>query len=202
MNKNLPTIAAAAYASQQKTGCMKKTIVALTLALSAVALGQTTTTPLAPVTLPTYVMFGASYNQFVGVNAFVEAIVPETAKAGGFYGSMTADLAAAKITINSKTGYALAPSFRAGEHKVLYDNGKNMLLIGGDLGAAFSAPSSGTLTGVTISVAGSFTVTYLRQLSPHFYVGIPVRMLYMSSAGPNGVGAWNPVVEGGLVWKP
>ncbi|MGD0869087.1 MAG: hypothetical protein ABSB88_06020 [Bryobacteraceae bacterium] len=116
------------------------------------------------------------------------------------YGSATTDLVPLKTTVNGKSIYLLSGSARAGEHKVVYQDSKNAVLIGGDVGASFSNSAGGS--GVTLGVAGSFTLTYVRQLSPHWAVGIPVRMLYMSNVGPNGTGAWNPVVEAGIIWKP
>lgn len=165
----------------------------------------TTTTPaaaattLANVTLPTYIMGGVSFNQLTGAAGFVSAIIPES-NSVGLYGSATTDLVPLKTTVNGKSIYLLSGSARAGEHKVVYQDSKNAVLIGGDVGASFANSAGGS--GVTLGVAGSFTLTYVRQLSPHWAVGIPVRMLYMSNVGPNGTGAWNPVVEAGIIWKP
>ncbi|MGD0869078.1 MAG: hypothetical protein ABSB88_05975 [Bryobacteraceae bacterium] len=150
-------------------------------------------------TLPTYIMGGISFNQLTGAAGFVSAIVPES-NSVGLYGSATTDLVPLKTTVNGKSIYLLSGSARAGEHKVVYQDTKNAVLIGGDIGVSFSN-SAGT-SGVTLGVAGSFTITYVRQLSSHWAVGLPIRMLYMSNVGPNGAGAWNPVVEAGIIWKP
>ena len=210
---------------------MKTTL--MLLALAASAFGQTAalpTTAVADITLPTYIMAGASCNQFQGCAGFVSGIVPETSKVGGLYGSVTADINAAKITdpTTGKTGYGISPSFRFGQHKVVYNDTKtvttsagvvtsqkgNMLLVGGDFGASFTQTQTTTTTplgtttstsgtsGLNIGLAGSFTVTYIRQLSQHWAIAIPVRMLWMAGVGPNGTGVWNPVVEAGVVWKP
>ncbi len=158
-----------------------------------------TATPIANVTLPTYIMGGISFNQLTGAAGFVSSIIPES-NSVGLYGSATTDLIPLKTTVNGKSIYLLSGSARAGEHKVLYQDTRNAVLIGGDVGASFSN-TSGT-SGVTLGVAGSFTLTYVRQLSAHWAVGVPIRMLYMSNVGPNGAGAWNPVVEVGFIWKP
>jgi hypothetical protein len=181
--------------------------VLLVLTLSMCAFGQTmspaaTSTPLAQVQLPTYIMAGGSCNQFTGCAGFVSAIVPESSSVG-LYGSVTTDISAVKIVdpVTKKTGYGLSPSVRAGQHKVVLNANKNMVTMGGDFGASF-AQAGGATAGVTIGVAGSFTITYIRQLTDHWAVGIPLRMLWLSGAGPNGTGVWNPVVEVGMVWRP
>lgn len=187
---------------------MKRISIAVLLcALFALAaFGQTTAaptaatgTPLASVTLPTYIMGGVSFNQITGAAGFVSAIIPES-NSVGLYGSATTDLLPLKTTVNGKSVYLLSGSARAGEHKVLYQGPKFAFLVGGDVGASFSsAPSS---AGLTIGVAGSFTLTPVYQINPHWAVGVPIRMLYMSNVGANGAGAWNPVVEFGAIWKP
>ena len=182
----------------------------LALVLAVDAFGQTAT-PATQVNLPTYIMGGLSYNQYTGGSGFVSAIVPES-NSVGLYGSVTADVVPVKyVDATGKSGWLLSTSVRAGQHKVLYNDGKNMLLIGGDFGASFTQPNQasglGTTTvpsssGVTIGASGSFTATYVYQINAHLAVGIPIRMLWMSGAGPNGSGAWNPVAEIGVVWKP
>ena len=173
------------------------------LSLFACALcAQTTTptpgTPLANVSLPTYIMAGVSFNQITGAAGFVSAIIPES-NGVGLYGSVTTDLVPLKATVSGKSVYLLSGSARAGQHKVLYRGPKFAFLLGADLGASFSGTSP---TGVTIGIAGSFTVTGVYQISPHWAIAVPVRMLYMANVGPNGTGAWNPVTEIGCVWKP
>lgn len=174
----------------------------LLLLLCAMWLPAQTPIPLEDVKLPTYIMAGAAYNQYTGGSGFISGIIPEFNRAG-VYGSVTMDLVGVKIVdpVTQKAGYGLTPSLRFGQHKVLYNADKSMLTVGGDFGASFSqaaVPSSG----VNIGLSGSFTLTVIRHLSPHFAVGVPVRMLWMSGVGPGGTGAWNPVVELGLVWKP
>lgn len=192
---------------------MKYAAIALFACLLAIT-GQAQT-PLDAVELPTFIFAGASYNQYSGWSGVVSGIIPESNKFG-MYASFTGDLSAVQYTAPStgKTGYLLSPSFRAGQHKVLWGKqpgAKTMLLVGGDLGASFTqpppAPGLGTDTTpasstVSVNLAGSFTLTLVRQLSPHLAVAAPVRMLWISGVGPNGTGAWNPVVELGIVWKP
>ncbi len=170
--------------------------------LACLSSAQTATPPvasaLANVALPTYVMAGASFNQLTGGAGFVSAIVAES-QSVGLYGSVTTDLVPLKTTINGKSIYLLSGSVRAGEHKVLYNGPKNMLLIGGDAGASFNNSSS---PGISVGIAGSFTLTYIFKFNAHWAAALPIRMLYMSNVGPNGSGAWNPVVEVGVVWHP
>ena len=145
--------------------------------------------------LPAYLMAGLSYNQFIGANAFVSAIVPE---GKSIYGSVTMDLSAAKITdATGRTGRVLTPSTRVGQHRLMYTDTRNSLLLGGDIGASFTPASPG----VTIGVAGSFTVTYVRNLAPHWSIALPLRMLWISGAG-GAAGSWNPVAQIGIVWRP
>jgi hypothetical protein len=184
-------------------------VILLVLACALCAFGQTAAppappaaTPVANVALPTYIMAGVSYNQYTGGAGFVSGIIPES-QSVGVYGSATTDIVPIKYvnTATGKSGYVLSGSARAGQHKVVYSDLKNMVTLGCDLGASFSsapAPSSG----VNIGLAGSFTLTYIRQLSAHWAVGVPVRMLWLAGSGPNGSGAWNPVLEAGVVWKP
>jgi len=185
--------------------------------LFAVAAFGQTATPVGQVTLPSYIMFGGSYNQFTGASAFVSGVVPEVSSVG-LYGSATTDLVPVKFVdkATGKVGYLISGSGRLGQHKTVFNDTKsekdasgnivkqsgNMLLIGGDFGASFSQSGAPANTGVSIGLAGSFTVTYVRQLSVHWAIGVPIRMLWMSGVGPSGTGAWNPVAEFGLVWKP
>ena len=178
----------------------------LLLVLSLCGFGQSAPTPgavpVSNVALPTYIMAGVSWNQFNGAAGFVSAIMPES-NSVGLYGSVTTDITAVKIVdpVTGKTGYGLSPSVRAGQHKVVLNANKNMVTVGGDFGASF-AQTGGAGAGLTIGLAGSFTVTYIRQLADHWAVGVPLRMLWLSGVGPNGTGVWNPVVEVGVIWKP
>jgi hypothetical protein len=170
------------------------------LAVALVAIAQTAA-PEKHNQLPAYIMAGLSYNQYTGGSGFVSGIVPESNRAG-VYGSATADIVPVKVfdPVTKRYGYALSASARGGQHKVVYNDGRNMLLLGGDLGASFS--QSDLSAGLSIGIAGSFTATYIRQLGPHFGIGMPLRMLWMSGVGPGGRGVWNPVGEIGIVWKP
>lgn len=175
-----------------------KNLIAVALCVSALCLAQT-----AP--KPTYVMGGLAYNQYTGASAFVSGIVPEGQ--GGMYASAVVDLVPQKF-VDPKTGrvgYVVSGSTRFGQHRELYRNGPSALLIGGDVGPTFSQQPVATgfsLGGTNVGISGSFTVTYVRMIREHIGVAVPVRMLYMSGAGPNGAGAWNPVVEVGVVFKP
>lgn len=179
---------------------MKLTLTALLACLCLSAQAQDPT----PAALkPTYVIAGLSYNQYTGGSGFVSVITPEV-KSAGVYASLTADVVPVKFTDakTGKSGYVMSFSPRFGQHKQLYWDGKNMVLLGGDAGASFSQSTSASSPGTNIGLAGSFTLTYARQLSPHWGIAVPVRMLYLSGAGPDGKGAFNPVVQFGVVYKP
>ena len=178
-----------------------KRIAILLLTLSALAFGQDATPdPAAAAALakPTLLLVGPSYDQFSGFKANLTLIGNELDKPGIYY-SGTAELVGNKWTnAEGKTGFLVGYSLRFGQHKGWWD-GKNFWSIGGDLGpsisqAAQAATSSGiTLGGSTISFSGSFTASYGRMLTSHWGFAIPVRMLWISGAGPLGKGAWNPV---------
>ena len=196
------------------------------------AFGQTApsalpTISVANVTLPTYIVAGASCSQFDGCAGFVSGIVPETSKVGGLYGAVTADLSLANVTVNGKQGYGLSPSFKFGQHKVIYNNTiatkdasgnitkmtGNMLLFGVDAGAAFSSVTTTTVnalgqtttstgSGMNVNLAGSFTFTYVRQLTPHLAIAVPIQMNWVAGVGPGGAGVWTPTGKIAIVWKP
>ncbi len=164
---------------------------AVSFVASLLAVAQTP-----PVTLPTYVMAGLAYNQVAGFNGFFSGLTPVSNQAG-MYASATLDLLPIlSVDANGKPIYLLSSSARAGLHKVIYNQGPNALLLGGDVGASFSSAA------VSIAPAGSFTVTFVRQLSPHFAIGIPIRALWVPPTTVGGTGGFNPVVELGLVWRP
>jgi hypothetical protein len=187
---------------------MKKIILSLFVLCGSIFAQNATTTPATPVpvagvtpaviasniTLPTYIAGGVAYNQLAGVNLWFSAIVP-VVNSSGVYESTTTDLFPTSSVVAGKTVYTFQTSIRQGIHKVVHDDGKNIVLIGGDAGVAFSQ-SSVTSAGTATGASGSFTVTYVRSITPHFAVMVPVRGLYMPTLG------WNPVVEVGLVWKP
>ena len=175
------------------------------------------------VVLPSYIAGGVSCSQFNGCAGFVSGIFTETSKTGGLYGAITADLDLVKISVAGKQGFGLEPTFKFGEHKVLYNtitatkdasgnitkmNG-NMLLLGVDAGAAFSTTTTTNVLGqttntggVNVNLAGSFTLTYLRQLNPHFAVAVPVQLNWVAGAAPDGGGVWTPTIKLALVWTP
>lgn len=183
---------------------MKTLLVTLFLIFALAASAQVS---LSDAKLPPLVLAGASFNQFQGWNALLSGVIPES-NSVGMYASLTADISAVRYTnASGKSGYLLSPNFRAGQHKTLWRSGRNMLLLGGDLGFALTQPNqpvtaTPTAASVTIGLAGSFTATYVRQINAHFAASLPVRMLWLSNVGPNGAGAWNPVVEAAFVWIP
>ncbi len=168
--------------------------------------------PLAAVELPAIVMVGASYNQYTGAAGFVSGIVPESQN-WGIMASVTSDLVPTKyVNSSGKSGYLIAGSMRFGQHKVLLNTAKVgpafapsfMLTVGGDAGASFiPTPVSlgvGGPSTTTVGFSGSFTTGAFWRFKPHWALGVAVRALYMSGTGPNGGGAWNPVLEPGLVF--
>lgn len=163
----------------------------ITAALVASACAQT---PVAAIQLPTYCAIGGAYNQLAGGNLWASAIVP-VSNTLGLYESTTADLFPVKTVANGRTAYVFQSSIREGVHKVVHDDGKNMLLIGADGGYAFSQASAAAAGASGISA--SMTLTYVRHLSKSWAVMVPIRALYMS-----GLGGWNPIVEIGFTWKP
>lgn len=167
--------------------------VSLLFAFAVACLAQAPATP-PDIKLPTYIAGGAAYNQLAGWNLWFSAIVP-VANQSGIYESTTTDLFPTKSLVAGKYVYTFQTSIRQGVHKVVHDDGKNTVLIGGDAGVSFSQ-SSAPATSQSVGLAGSFTATYVRQLSPHWAVIAPVRALYIQNLG------WNPVVEFGFVWKP
>jgi len=171
------------------------------------------------VTLPTNIMIGMSYNQFTGAAGLISALEPESQSltlgvAPGLYASESADLTPVKYVNPStgKTGYLVAGSMRFGQHKVLLNTAQPgstfhpsfLLAIGADAGASFASTptAAGTpATSVSVGFSGSFTLSAFYRFKPHWAAGVAVRALYMSGIGPNGIGAWNPVLEPGLVYS-
>lgn len=176
---------------------MKKLFAVLAFAAIAFAQTPTTVTPVQSIVLPTYIMGGVAYQQIAGWNGFVSGITPVSNQIG-MYGSLTADILPIK-TVNAagQSMYLLNTSMRAGLHKVLFNDGVNMILIGGDYGAAYSPAAT-----VSIGPSGSFTVTYVRQINAHWAVGVPIRALWVPATTPSGSGGFNPVAEVGIIWKP
>jgi hypothetical protein len=160
-------------------------------------------TPLPALTLPPYLMVGASCNQFTGCAGVISGLIPEqnVGPLGGMYTSLTADINLTKIVdpVSGKSGYGLSPNMRLGQHKA-FRFGSNIFAIGGDMGAAFSQTGA-TPAGITIGLAGSFTATYIHQFTQRFAVAFPIRMLYVAKAGPNNTGVWNPVGEATLLFN-
>ena len=161
---------------------------------SATAAAAATTVAVENLQLPTYLAAGAAYDQAVGSNFFFSAIVP-VANQSGVYEATTTDLFPSKTVYNGKTVYSLSPAIRQSIHKQLYNDQKNVLLVGGGVGVAFAqatAPATGSSAGVT----GEVTVTYVRQLSTHFAFMVPTRAVYLPNVG------WYPIVQAAFVFKP
>ncbi len=161
------------------------TLLSLLAAFSA--FGQT-----AP-SLPSYVAIGAAYNQ-IGTpnwNAFFTAIYP-LASPIGMYTSTTTDLIPVRAQ-DPKTGrqyWAISTGVRQGVHEqILNVNDKFRVLVGGDLGAAFSQASP---SGTNVNLTGSFTGTVGYQFSKRFGVLMPIRGLYVPQVG------WNLILQAGI----
>jgi hypothetical protein len=189
---------------------MTKRIALLALSLCLITSAQTVATApavtapvaVADIVLPTYIVGGAVFNQLAipRFSGFLAGLWPVSDKIG-LYTSGVADVTPVKYVdpATGRTSYLLSTSARAGLHKVVHNDTKNMVLLGADGGAAFS---SGASASVTVGFSASFTASYVRQLSPHWAVAVPIRMLWVAGVGPGGKGAFNPVGEIGVVWKP
>jgi hypothetical protein len=156
---------------------IKSTLIALLLVLIAGA-------QVDALKLPAIAAAGVTVNQFAGVSFFASAIVPINS-AHGMYESSTVDAFPVRATIGNKAGYILATSAREGMHKVLVNDGKNMVTAGADVGASW---------GSTTGLAAGFTAAYIRQLGQHWAFMAPVRLIYVP-------GGWNPVIECGMVYE-
>lgn len=148
----------------------------------------------ASVKLPTYIAGGGAYNQFAGANLWGSAILP-VSNSVGLYESTTVDLFPVKASLSGRSAYIFQASVREGVHKILSDDGRNMVLIGADAGLSFAQASAGG--SATPGVSAALTITYVRQLNPSWALMVPIRALYMP-----GLGGWNPIAEAGIVWKP
>jgi hypothetical protein len=146
-------------------------------------------------TLPTYVLAGASFNQ-IGtprVNLIAGAIYPS--------GSSTVEYLATIInivphkSINSATGksyFSFTTTAQQSVHKIVYKSGKFVLLVGGGAGVAFTQASP---TGTNAGFAGSFTATPVYQPAPKFGIAFPIQGLYTASG-------WNLVPTVAVVFRP
>jgi hypothetical protein len=171
--------------------------------------------------IPTYVLFGFSYNQFAAppIAGLFSAIEPES-QGIGLLASESVDLLPVKYTdpVTKRTGYLFTGSVRFGQHKMLINTDKSKpgdpfkpsfaLTLGGDLGAAFSSTGSTASTAgstsqpsaISIGFSGSFTVGAFYRFKQHWAAGLAVRALYLPGIGPGGQGAMNGVIEPALVY--
>lgn len=192
------------------------------------AFGQTSQPP-APIAsaaqsgmIPTYVLFGVSYNQFAtpAVSGLFSAIEPESQNIG-LLASESVDLLPVKYIdpVSKKSGYLFTGSFRFGQHKMLVNTDKSKpgdpfkpsfaLTLGGDAGATFSSsaastPASGAAStqpsAISVGFSGSFTLGAFYRFKPHLAFGLAIRALYLPGIGPGGQGAINGVIEPALVY--
>jgi hypothetical protein len=166
------------------------------------------------ITDPDFVAGGLSYDQYNGLKGFLTGVFIESHPLLLMF-TATADIVASQQTDpkTGKTGYLLQPSLRFGQHRQLHWDGRNLVTIGGDIGPTWSqapATSTGSSTpaGASISVgstsvnlSGSFQITYARMLTPKWGFLVSPRMLWVAGAGPNGSGAWNPVLQAGFAYR-
>jgi hypothetical protein len=174
-------------------------LLTLLLALACLAQAPAATPPppsinLDTISLPAFVGAGATYNQFVGGNIWGSAIYP-VANRAGVYLATTADMFPVRSTINGRTGYLFQTSVRQSAHKVLANDGRNMLLFGAGAGYAFGQQATSSGTASISGVSADITVTYIRRLNKFIAVLVPFRALYMPSG-------WNPIAQAGIVWTP
>jgi len=168
---------------------MTKQLLLLILALSAVAFGQTVSTPEVPAGI---CAFGA-FNQ-LGTPRFTGgfcAIYPVVGSIG-LFGTTVADIMPKKAIdpVTKRNFYAISASTRQGFHKDVMDVGRFSFLLGGDVGPSFT---QGQPSGISVSLSGSFVATPIVKLSTIFSFMLPIRMLYISGIG------FNPVIEAGLI---
>lgn len=202
------------------TSIQKAALLFLMATASAVGQVSTATTTAAAATeaaldvvkLPSYIAFGGAYNQITaansghawsGANAFVGTIFPVANKIG-LYDAVVCDLYPLATTVNNATVYLVQTSLREEIHKTLYSSAKNTVMVGLGAGAVFSSATSGTSTTSTTSGAsgtattsftGAMSFTWVHQLSPHWSLLLPIRMVYL----PQG---WNPIAQIAIAWKP
>ena len=168
--------------------------IALALVLLASAAFGQTTTPLAPVVLPTAVSIVGEFNQLasprfaMGVSALY---APSLQSNIGMYNTTTADVIPVKA-VDPKTGksfYAISASVRQGIHEKVLSTGKFTFLLGADLGPGFSSSTGG---GIAVSFTGSFVATAVYHANKYMSFVAPFRMLYINNVG------WNPVIQAGV----
>jgi hypothetical protein len=181
----------------------------LLLGLSGAVLAQTnsvpapapaaTVTQVPEVKLPAYVGFGIAANQ-LGTsrwNLWGSAIYALD-ESKGLYLSSTADAFPVKKLdpTTNRMFWSASTSFRQGVHKLVYRDGKNAFLIGGDAGIGLSQQSP---TGSDFSFSGGFTGTYIREINSRWSVMVPIRGLYIS--GNKLESNWNVVPQIGFMFR-
>lgn len=164
--------------------------------------GQTPAPAIIPVasvattsTFPTYVMFGASFNQIGNprINLVAGAVYPS--------GSSTIEYLATIINIvpnklvdptTHRQYFSFTTTAQQSAHKIVYKSGKFLLLAGGGGGVAFTQASP---SGTNAGLAASFMVTPVYQPTARFGIMFPIQGLYTS------VG-WNFVPTVAILFKP
>lgn len=176
---------------------MNKFWLPLILCTYAIAQTPTVTIPnnVGSVSLPTFIMFGGTYNQLQpGVNFWASGVVP-VMNSIGLFESATIDLFPVRVTVNNKPVYIFTTSVREGVHKCSDANQPNVFCIGADGGYSFAQITTATASS---GISAAVTLSYIRHVSKHWSIAGPIfRMLYMPT-----LGGWNPVVEVGVAYKP
>lgn len=192
---------------------MKIRFVLLLLAAVSIALPQVSTVPvinaeaasvaaLAALPLPTYIAFGAAYDQQAGFNGFAAAIVP-VSNNSGIYEATVGDLYPKANIVSGQKIYTIQASIRQEVHKVIFQDKMNMVLAGVGAGFTFagsttasSTTSNSTSASTATGATAALTFTYVRQLSKSWAFLIPVRAVYLANLG------WKPIVQCAFTWKP
>lgn len=180
-----------------------KSLALLSVFLALPVFAQTTaTTPVTPVatatglsgaSLPTYVMAGTSFNQIGSPrwNLIAGAIYP-TGSSTLEYTSTTVNVIPIVTTNNGKKFYTFETTAQQSVHKILYNSGKFVLLLGGGLGASFSQASP---SGTNVTLAASFTATPAYQINAHWWLAFPIQGIYTNQG-------WDLVPAAAVVFKP
>lgn len=174
---------------------MKLALLSVFLALPAFA-QSTPTTPTTTTStgLPTYVLAGASFNQIGSPrwNFVAEALYPTGSSTLEYTSTAVNIIPAISTTSTGQKFYTFQTTAQQSVHKILYQTGKFMLLVGGGLGASFSQASP---TGTNVTVAASFTCTPVYQFSKRWGIAFPVQGIYTTQG-------WDLVPAATVVFKP
>ena len=167
--------------------------------LASAAPAQTPTPTPAPdvstLALPDYVAAGLAWNQTAStrINAWASGLWLVSTPVRG-YTSTTSDIFPVKKVVDGKTVYVVQFQVRQGFHRDMWQspNGKAHVLLGGDIGGAFSQAQP---SGVNVNLAAAVTITGVYQFNPHWGVIVPMRGIYTAS-----LGGWVPIVQAGVVY--